>query len=161
MKLCINGIPGSLELTEISCCRLVRTIKRLFRVPVRYELTYKGHQIPGEYMLDIDGHTLFEVSTKNVVTQDFLLEALEIRYTITYPGLPEPLILEKHTGSDMESLDMMSWPTYVVHYGGLLEVPGRFWFDKEQRVLLVAGKHPREVVTSQDIQDLLGLNLSS
>jgi hypothetical protein len=26
---------------------------------------------------------------------------------------------------------------------------------------LVAGKHPREVVTSQDIQDLLGLNLSS
>jgi hypothetical protein len=159
MKLNINGIPGSLELTEISCCRLVRTIKRLFGIPVRYELTYNEHQVPGEYMLDIDGHTLFEADTKKVVTQEFLLEALEIRYVLTYPGLQEPLILEKCIGSDIESLSLLSRPTYVVYYSGLLEVPGRFWFDKDQRLLLVAGKYPREVITSRDIQELLGLEL--
>ena len=160
MKLNINGIPGSLELTEISCCRLVRAIKRLLGIPVRYELTYNKHQVPGEYMLDIDGHTLFEADTKKVVTQEFLLEALEIRYVLTYPGLQEPLILEKYVGSDTESLSMLSRPTYVVYYGGLLEVPGRYWFDRGQRQLLVAGKHPREIVTPKDIQDLLGLSLT-
>lgn len=159
MELNINGIPGSLELAEISCCRLVKAIKRFLGIPVRYELTYNEHRVPGEYVLDIDGHTLFEADTKRVVTQEFLLEALEIRYVLDYPGLQEPLILEKYISSDTESLSMLSRPTYVVYYGGLLEVPGRFWFDKDQKLLLVAGKHPREAVTSQDIQDLLGLEL--
>lgn len=158
MKLCINGIPGSLEITEVSCCKLVQVIKRFFRVPPHYELTYNGTPVPGDYLMRSGG--LVSASTGEVVTLDFILEALGLRYVLDY-GLPEPLILEKHTSSDTESLFMMSWPVYAVYYGGLLEVPGRYWFDRDQRQLLVAGKHPREVVTSQDIQDLLGLNLSS
>ena len=158
MKLCINGIPGSLEITEVSCCKLVQVIKRIFRVPVHYELTYNGTSVPGDYLMQPVG--LVSASTGEVVTLDFILEALGLRYVLDY-GLPEPLILEKYTSSDTESLFMMSWPVYAAYYGGLLEVPGRYWFDRDQRQLLVAGKHPREVVTSQDIQDLLGLNLSS
>ena len=156
MKLNINGIPGSLEITEISCCRLVRTIRRLFGIPVRYELTYDGHPVPGDYLMQ--SGRLVSASTGEVVTLDFILEALDLRFTVDY-GLPEPLVLERYIGFDPESLFMMSWPTYTVYYGGLLEVPGRYWFDKEQRQLLVAGKHPREVITSQDIQELLGLEL--
>jgi hypothetical protein len=157
MKLCINGIPGSLEITEVSCCKLVQVIKRFFRVPVHYRLTYNKIPVPGDYLMQPGG--LVSASTGEVVTLDFILEALGLRYVLNY-GLPEPLVLEKHISSDTESLFMMSWPVYAAYYGGLLEVPGRYWFDKDQRQLLVAGKHPREIVTPKDIQDLLGLSLT-
>ena len=157
MKLCINGIPGSLEITEVSCCKLVQVIKRFFRVPAHYKLIYNETPVPGDYLMRSTG--LVSASTGEVVTLDFILEALGLRYVLDY-GLPEPLILEKHPSSDTESLFMMSWPVYAAYYGGLLEVPGRYWFDLDQRQLLVAGKHPREIVTPKDIQDLLGLSLT-